>query len=47
MPPFASKSQMRYLFSQHPKIAERWVKEYGKPPKNLPERKRKRKKGKK
>ncbi len=37
--PFASKSQLRYMFSQHPGIAERWIKEYGKPGKNLPQHK--------
>ncbi len=25
--PFKSKKQMRYMFSQHPDIAERWAKE--------------------
>lgn len=25
--PFQSKSQQRFMFSQHPQIAERWAKE--------------------
>lgn len=25
--PFRSKKQMRYMFSQHPDIAERWARE--------------------
>ena len=27
--PFRSKAQARFLFSQHPDIAKRWVKEVG------------------
>jgi len=38
--PFKSKAQMRYMFWQHPRIAKRWVREYG-VPKKLPERVRK------
>ena len=34
--PFRSKAQMRYLFSQEPKIAARWEDKYGISP-NLPE----------
>jgi hypothetical protein len=34
--PFKSKSQMRFMYSQHPKIAARWEKET-KNEKDLPE----------
>lgn len=27
--PFKSVKQRRYMFSQHPDIAKRWVKKYG------------------
>ena len=37
--PFRSKAQQRYLYSQHPAIAERWQKETS-DIKNLPEKKR-------
>lgn len=36
--PFKSKAQQRYMFSQHPKIAERWAKETSNI-KKLPEKK--------
>jgi len=36
--PFQSKSQQRFMFSQHPEIAKRWAKKYG-VPKNLPQHK--------
>lgn len=38
--PFESAAQRRFMYAKHPKIAERWRKEYG-PQKGLPERKRK------
>ena len=34
--PFKSKSQMKYLYSEHPKIAEKWENEYHQTGKNLP-----------
>lgn len=34
--PFKSDAQRRYLYAQHPEIAQRWTAEYG-TPKNLPE----------
>lgn len=36
--PFQSKAQMRFMYSQHPKIAARWSKET-KDEKGLPEKK--------
>jgi len=30
--PFQSEKQRRYLWSQHPKIAERWTREHGSVP---------------
>jgi len=43
--PFKSKRQARFMFSQHPRIAKRWVKESGSkhPIKGLPEKKSRRK----
>ena len=38
--PFRSDAQRRFMYAKHPKIAERWRKEYG-PQEGLPERKRK------
>lgn len=35
--PFKSKSQQRFMFSKHPKIAKRWAKKYG-VSKDLPEK---------
>lgn len=35
--PFKSQAQRRYMYSQHPEIAQRWRKQYG-PQKGLPER---------
>lgn len=37
--PFQSKAQMRFMYSQHPKIASRWEKET-KSEKDLPEKKK-------
>lgn len=37
--PFKSKSQMRFMYAQHPKIAARWEKET-KNEKELPEKKK-------
>lgn len=36
--PFKSKSQQRFMFAKHPKIAKEWVSKYG-VSKNLPEKK--------
>ena len=38
--PFTSKSQMRYMYLKHPKIAKEWAEKYD-TPKNLPEKKKK------
>jgi hypothetical protein len=35
--PFRSEAQRRFMFSQHPAIAQRWAKEFG-PQHNLPEK---------
>lgn len=43
--PFESKSQQRYMYAKHPRIAARWQKHTRKD-KKLPERVRKKKKGK-
>lgn len=37
--PFKSKAQMRFMYSQEPKIAAKWEKEYGQTSKGLPEKK--------
>ena len=37
--PFKSDAQRRFMYSQHPKIAKRWRKEYG-PQRDLPEHKK-------
>jgi len=37
--PFKSKSQQRYMFAKHPKIAKEWADKYG-VSKNLPEKKK-------
>ena len=37
MSPFKSKSQQRYMFAKHPKIAKRWANKYG-ISKNMPEK---------
>ena len=47
--PFKSKSQMRWMYATHPKMAERWTKEQEKEKgkksfKKLPEKKKKRSK---
>ena len=42
--PFKSKAQERFMFSQHPEIAERWTKEYNQNLKKLPEKVKKKKK---
>ena len=47
--PFKSKSQMRWMFSKHPKMAKRWAKEQEKEKgkksfKRLPEKKKRKKK---
>ena len=42
--PFKSKSQQRFMFARHPKIAKRWAKKYG-ISRSLPEKKRTFKKG--
>ena len=34
--PFKSKAQARFMFSQHPDIAKRWVKKYPVSIKKLP-----------
>lgn len=34
--PFKSKTQMRFMFANHPGIARRWARTYG-IPKDLPE----------
>lgn len=39
--PFVSKVQVKYMFSQHPEIARRWVSKYGLRYKSLPKRKKK------
>lgn len=31
--PFKSKKQQRFMYKFHPKIAKRWQKKYGNPPK--------------
>ncbi len=41
--PFQSDAQRRFMYSEHPEIAKRWREESG-PQKDLPERKRKKKK---
>jgi hypothetical protein len=41
--PFKSQAQMRYMFSQHPRIAKRWAKETLKI-KSLPKKVKKKKK---
>lgn len=38
--PFKSKSQMRFMYAKHPKIAARWEKETANE-KDLPEKKKK------
>jgi len=38
--PFKSKSQMRFMYAKHPKIAKRWAKETANE-KDLPEKKSK------
>lgn len=40
--PYKSKAQMRYMHKKHPKIAKKWDKKY-KVPKNLPEKKKSKK----
>ena len=35
--PFRSKSQMRYMYAKHTKIAKKWSSKYG-TPKDLPEK---------
>lgn len=35
--PFKSQAQRRFLFSQHPDIAKKWIDKYGMP-KELPEK---------
>jgi hypothetical protein len=37
MSPFKSKSQQKFMFSKHPKIAKRWASKYG-VDKDLPEK---------
>lgn len=37
--PFKSKAQMRYMFSNMPKLAKEWADKYG-VPKKLPEKKK-------
>ena len=41
--PFRSRSQQRFMFSQHPEIAKRWTKEYDQNLKKLPEKVKKKK----
>lgn len=44
--PFKSKAQERWMFSQHPEMAKRWLKDTPKKGSKLPERvKKKPKKG--
>jgi hypothetical protein len=43
MPPFKSKSQMKYLFANKPELAKEWASKYG-APKDLPEKKEKKSK---
>jgi hypothetical protein len=37
--PFKSDAQRRFMYAKHPKIAERWRKDYG-PQEDLPDRKK-------
>ena len=46
MSPFRSKSQQRFLFAKHPKVARKWAEEYGVPD-DLVEKVSKLKRGKK
>ena len=41
--PFRSKSQQRFMFAKHPKVAKKWAKEYD-VSESLPEKISKRKK---
>lgn len=41
--PFKSEAQRRFLFAQHPEIAERWAHKYG-TPEHLPKHVKKKKK---
>lgn len=44
MSPFKSEKQRRYLWRNHPEIAERWSKKYGSKPKPSKKKPAKRKK---